>query len=521
MSSKETDGALKAVIYTDGGYKQHLNLGSWAIHGYTFTDETPKQGTGHKSAYLTNRGYLTQTIINDKKIPEEEVKRLSNITIQEYVSSFGSLLPPVTNNVAELQAMINALQFTYDKGVSHALLRLDSKYAMDNYQAQMDKWKANGWIKSDGQPVANQGLWEKAMALRDMLKETGQKVEMQWVKGHSNEPGNETVDKFCTRAMLAAANGTPVEYKQISPAKGFWTRKTERSRMLNQPHWYFHALNRDGIQTADGRFVYYSGFSGKGGAQKDGDDKKEVDPIELFGKRVSDARFSIAYLKNPDPVMEHLRETCIEMAQGRYLGLMVGELRNILASNHYLDIEEFGTKLLKRDHSRLRLSNPLSADNDVLLTREIRPARLAYMAIDTINALERVLQQHIEQPNQGAMRSTDITDILYETDDSKKKQVVKLKSHISNTSRSLDVKAGYAVRADDHKDFTLKLTLGLDLPDRNTLAALASEGVKAWVVTWPESSEAIRYATIIESEGDIGLWCAAYSNLQLIKAAKT
>lgn len=511
---------LKAVLYTDGGFKQTLNLGSWAIHGYTFTDDAPKQGTGHKSAWLTNKGYLTKTIINERKISEDDVKAMSNITIQEYVSAFGSMLAPVTNNTAEMQAMIKALEFVRDHKVEHTVLRMDSKYALEGYRDHMDRWKGNNWLKADGQPAANRNLWETAMTLRDQLRQAGQKVEMVWVKGHSGEPGNDTVDKYCVRAMLAASYGQPVEYEKISPAKGYWTRKTERSRMLHLPHWYFHTLNTDGIQTADGRYVYYTGYSGKGGAQKDGDDKKEVDPIELFGKRISDARFSIAYLREPDPVLERLRNTCIEMSAGRYLGLVVGEMRQILSANNYLDVEEFDTTLLRRDYGRLRLSNPVSADEAHLLTREIRPARLAFMAIDTINSLERVLQQHIEQPNQGAMRSTEITDILYEVEASKKKQVVKLKSHISNTTRSLEVDAGYAVRAEDQFSTKIKLTLTLDLPDRNTLAALACEGVRAWVVTWPESSEAIRYATIIESEGDIGLWCAAYSNLQLIKTGK-
>jgi len=515
--STEAKPALNAVFYTDGGYRQTVQLGGWALHGYTYTDEVPKTGTGHKTAYLTRKGYLTNTEVHEKKIPEEEIAKHTDIVVQEYVSSFGSLLPPVTNNTAELHAFTKALEFTIEKKIENVMLRIDSKYVMDNYRDQMDKWRANNWLKADGQPPANVDMWKRAAELKAQLREAGIKIDMLWVKGHSGEFGNDMVDKYCTRSMLAAANGTPVEYHQVSSAKGFWSRKTDRSRMVHLPHWYFHALNRDGYKTPDGRTIYYTGFSGKGGAKKDGDDKKEVDPLELFGKRVSDARFSVAYLREGDPVMECLRETCIEMAEGRYLGLMVGELRNILSSTHYLEIEEFGAKLLKRDHARLRLSNVVSAGEEVLLTREIRPARLAYSAIDTLNALERVLAAHVEKPNQGAMRSTEITDILYETDGSKKKSAVKLKSHISSTLRSLDVKAGYAVRAEDHAEFTLKLTLGLDLPDRNTLAALASEGVRAWVVTWPESAEAIRYATIVDSDGDIGLWCAAYSNLQLIK----
>lgn len=502
----------RAVIYVDGGFRPSTGMGGWACHGYTYTEEKPKQGTGckydmTKLGYYNPAGYVAPGL----KVQGAKYDALKEIVVHSYVNGFGTLTPPTTNNVAELWGLTKALEYAVEQKFDHVLIRPDSEYTMKNYRDNLEHWQNSKWTLSSGNPVANLDQWKHLYSLREQLKSNGTKVEFLWVKGHSGEFGNDTVDALAGRAITSGHNGQPIDYLQTKSAKGYWSRKNDRSRFINLPHWYFSALSNAGAVAPDGRHVYYTGFSGKGGA------KAETDPVELLGRKSSDARYSIAYLTKPEPVLEILREASIDLAAGRYMGLMVGELRDIMVNHNYLELEEYGDRLLKRDFATTRLL-AASGQQDVVMTREIRPARLAYNAIDVLNMLEQVLQHHLTKPNTGTVISTDITDILYETDSSKKnKSVVKLKSHITSTTRSLEVRAGYTTREGELNETKLKLTLGLDLPDRNTLAALACTGGKAWVVTWPESANAIRYATIVEAEGDTGMWCAAYSNLQLIK----
>lgn len=499
---------VHGVFYTDGGYRPSIKLGGWGIHGYLFTDVEPKRGTGCKAAVITRKGYLPNEQAG--KISKSDLEQLTNITITGYVNGFGTLMPETTNNIAEVTALIRTLEFAVEQNLASVLVRPDSKYTMEGYRDYMDTWAKRDWCKADGNPVANRDLWMQLLALRNKLRDQGVEVEFLWVKGHSGELGNDTADMNATRSVIAGANQRPIEYFKVSPAQGYWTRKLERSRFLCQPHWYFSALEGETGKTACGRHAYYMGSSGKGGA------KADTDPVELFGKKVSDSRFTIAYLKEPDPVLEALREASVELAMGRYMGLMVGELREILANDTYMELEQYGDQLLRRDYGKQRLST----SQDSLLVREFRPARLVYQGIETINALEQVLQHHLNTPNEGAVRSTEITDILYEVEQGKKKSTFKLKGHITSALRSQDVRVKYAVRAEDQNEIDLTLTIGLDTPDRNTLAALAGEDTRVWVVTWPESQDAIRYATVVESQGCIGLWCTAYANIKLLPSAE-
>ena len=56
------------------------------------------------------------------------------------------------------------------------------------------------------------------------------------------------------------------------------------------------------------------------------------------------------------------------------------------------------------------------------------------------------------------------------------------------------------------------MSLGLDLPQRLNLSYLASPETKAYAVTYRESDVAFRFAVIIESGDDVGIWANIYSN---------
>ncbi|MDU7869534.1 MAG: hypothetical protein E7J78_20715, partial [Pantoea sp.] len=87
---------------------------------------------------------------------------------------------------------------------------------------------------------------------------------------------------------------------------------------------------------------------------------------------------------------------------------------------------------------------------------------------------------------------------------------------ITTATRSIEVDGSYAKDAGEDGMMKFLLTLAQDLPDRNTLNALGVEGVKVSLLTWPESGMAVRFATVIEANGDVGIWAGPYSNLQIV-----
>ena len=95
-----------------------------------------------------------------------------------------------TNNRMELLAVIKALEAIRDPKIPIHLY-CDSKYLLDGLSKYLPKWRANNWRTSTKQAVKNRDLWERLDQLHSSLK-----VELKWVKGHSNHKENEEVDSL-------------------------------------------------------------------------------------------------------------------------------------------------------------------------------------------------------------------------------------------------------------------------------------------------------------------------------------
>lgn len=490
MSAELEVKATHAVIYTDGGCRPSRGIGGWGIHGYFYNDEPAKQGTGNPKASPTPIGYV------------KEVNGKPDITVVAYVDGFGSLIPESTNNIAEMTAAVMAMQVAKKNGVQNLLMILDSQYVLNGMRDWLPNWVANNFMKPGGfEKVSNSELWKDIHDIKTEMTALGIKIDYGWVKGHNGDFGNELADQNATRGVIAGRNNISVEHIKIEDSKGYWNTKNERNRLFSHPQWFFGTQQDEQGLSADGRHVYYLG------------DPREDD--ELLGKKIADATFSILYLKDPEPVLSIVQGAVRQMGMGVYQGLSIGRLSDIFNPDIYSEIRNHGDILMVRDHERQRLLT----SNEVLLTKEIRPARLAYHAVDALQALETLLVEYLNPNDNSKLRKTDITDLLYEPDTSKKKTVYKLKTHITSAYRSQEVKAQYAIKANSQGETAkLVLTLGLDLPDRNTLAALAGEGIKVTVLTWPESDRAIRYATVVEASGDVGIWSGIYANLHMLKS---
>lgn len=487
VKGKEKVGqkATHAVLYTDGGCKPSRGIGGWGIHGFLYYPEEAKQGTGNPKVTPTPTGYIPG---GGKPA----------ITVTHYVDGFGSLIPESTNNIAEMTAALRAMECARHHGITNLLIKMDSAYTLDGMSSWMYGWARQGWSKPDGSEIANVELWKQLFEVRKDLEDNGVTIKLVKVKGHSGVFGNDIADQNASRGIVAGRNGISLDMTNVRDSRGYWNTKSERSRLFSHPTWLFGAQNEAEDRSPDGRFAYYLG------------DPREED--ELLGKKIADATFSVLYLKEPEAVLETIRKAVAAMGQGRYQGLSMGHLPQIFHADVYPEIQSYGDTLLSRDYENQRV---LTAAGQ-LLTKEIRPARLAYHAIDALQSLEQLLQEYLNPIEGTRLRTTDLTALLYESDTSKKKPVFKLKSHITSAMRSLKVDANYAIGGSGTGVEKLTLTLGLDLPDRNTLAALAGETTKATLLTWPESATAIRYASVIEADGDVGIWSGVYANLHML-----
>jgi len=486
------DHTENAVLYTDGGYKQNLSIGGWGVHGYTYENHKTKS-TAHPKFNITAKGYLPK---EDKTPP---------VLVKTVINGFGSIHDKAdTSNTAELTALQKALTWIKDHQIVNAHIKMDSQYALNGFTKSLDYWQSNDWNTRDMKPLANVGHWKALSSLKDDLK-GNVNLQFEWVKGHKGHLGNELADELATKAMKLGLQGQienwdEIIYKTTKP-------QVKKSRLLSQPQWFFSAIAPE-PQYLNFK-TYYLGFTGKR--------VKGSSIVNLVGKPINEARLSILYMKESDPVLDVVESEMRKMAEGQYRGLIVGDLNNILKSDNYNEIDKHGSGILIKDYARLRIMlNPTD-----IACEEITPARLAYKWVDDFNMHESYFQSHLKSLSgiESSITSHDITDQIYDRYEkkSKKKTTVKinLKSEIGTGTKTLDFRIN-VLKANKTKELNIRCLLGQDLPDRNTLAAIAAPEVKVYILTWPESSTVIRFAGVLHCQEGIGMWCGPYSNLIVI-----
>jgi ribonuclease HI len=102
-----------------------------------------------------------------------------------------------TNNRMELRACIEALA-CLKKTDLPVEVYTDSAYLCNCIDKKWYvKWERNGWMNAQKQPVENQDLWVRLLA----LKRSFDTIRFIKVKGHSGVEHNETADRLANKGM--------------------------------------------------------------------------------------------------------------------------------------------------------------------------------------------------------------------------------------------------------------------------------------------------------------------------------
>lgn len=495
----------KIVMYTDGGCRpsgQLGDVGGWGVHGYIADLVLPKKGLGLGAIIASDRGYLKK----DSEVAHKPV------TVIGYLDGVGSVTQEPTNNKAELKAFIQALNFCLvtckhgtiineEKIVPKSVLILaDSKYVTDGFNQYLDTWKRNQWRTSSGNQIKNIDYWTMVLDLKDELTLANISVEVIHVYGHTGDLGNEISDSWATNGIVLGRkrdlNDLPIT---VSPIENYWG-VSNRNRFFCTQKLYFncHVVGND--ISKDGRHVYYIGDHGK-------DDT-------MAGKPISSNTFGVLYLKDPVSEIEDIKKLQDAVTPYGRGTLIFGRLDNIYNANMNIHLRKYSTKFLHKD------SNTRNYDlhygifpKHIPITEEMYPPRMGFSIMDKLNDLEDKLETYLR--NRDLICVTDITDVLYEKLDTKKKITTSLRKEFGVSTKTLTVNVKYVLNG-KFNSIDLVQTFGIDLLPRNDLAALASEDIKVFIITWPESSITFRYACIVENTNDIALFCAGYSNRMVI-----
>ncbi|GAA5154022.1 ribonuclease HI [Pseudonocardia eucalypti] len=110
---------------------------------------------------------------------------------------YGGESTTTTNNRMELTAPIRALESLSRPCTVHIFT--DSTYVRNGVISWLPRWKNNGWLTRDKQPVKNADLWQRLDAAAG-----AHQVEWHWVKGHAGHPENERADRLAVRGVQEA-----------------------------------------------------------------------------------------------------------------------------------------------------------------------------------------------------------------------------------------------------------------------------------------------------------------------------
>lgn len=510
------------ILWTDGGARpSNPGPAGWGLHGYMFNAVAPKKGSGNADYVLTNAGYIAKAEYQKANPPavteqlwEETVggsTKVYEVTPIHYVDGYGSFAQHETNNHAELVGAIRALEYAYEYDIKVLRLHLDSQYVREGITKWINGWLRNNWTTQQGEPVKNSNQWRELLEAKSRLELRGVRVEWHWVRGHGTDLGNNIADRYARvgcfesrERQIAKETSNKLHSIESTAADGYWKYEVDKHPFITHRRVYFNTSD-EYVEPG----VYYIGDHGK-------DD-------ELLGKRISDGAYAVIQLGTPCPALELLRRRQIQLADGANT-IIMGRLDQLYNAETHEDVTTYGILSMER-HKQYLLD--LRTLTEKPLTHELKPARLAHRVAEAVDEL--ISWRELYLAGSPKISVTDLGSILYETtikaakkpkDGQPREETTEftLKSEYNTGFAKLPVEAKY-VSADGIEGFKtapLILVLGMDLPDRNALKRLESHNPKVSLITWMETPEIFRYATVIETQNDIGIWAGYYSNTRVV-----
>jgi ribonuclease HI/uncharacterized phage-like protein YoqJ len=102
--------------------------------------------------------------------------------------------PATTNQRMEIQAALEAVRALEGPLVVVS----DSTYVVNCFRDRWwEGWLRRGWVNTAKKPVANRDLWEPLIAA---VRADPSRITFRWVKGHSDDPSNDLVDRLAVEA---------------------------------------------------------------------------------------------------------------------------------------------------------------------------------------------------------------------------------------------------------------------------------------------------------------------------------
>ena len=419
-------------------------------------------------------------------------------------NAWGGLSSNSTNSRAELAAYIYALKAALYFNWRNVTLFIDSKYVLEGAKTNLQAWKKRGWKKVDGNIIVNLDLWECIDGLHEKINKAGIKLRYRWVKGHSGVYGNEMADKNAEKGRLCIVEGKVCStlhieqhvektVKTVAPKKTVVEKIKPINRLIAGKRLLFvtntvNTLPDDYHVYMSTSFEDKSNFKGK-----------------LLGRPASDNMYNVCLLEEPIEPLETVIEYQNIITPDDYAQPVIGMMDRISKPANWELISKEGYKPLS--HKRFSIISP---DGEPL-TQYVRPAKRGYIALNILSVmLERLNQYRCNSPAPNT-EYVDITENLYRKSG---------KKHILQPDINGKQAKSYTLKIPHGKKTSkITLTLGIDVPVRNNMAAIGRDykDIKILLVKYDITKTAYRYCVIFHVNDDYAIYSTSDANLNIIR----
>lgn len=505
-----TTAARGMVFTSDGSCNPNPGFGGYGAHGYLYEAKYTTKGLGLGSIVATNLGYSDKTKIEATDKDAELDKLLKKwkpvqVSPVNYVNLYGTLAGTTTNNAAEIVALANVLEYAVKvENLSYLQAYSDSEYTINGLTKWMKGWAGNGWLRRDGSAILNVEHWKRLSDAHSAVKAKGIHFKLDWVKGHNGDRANEMADRLAMVGSSQARQGNQCQEVLVEGIDGYWNSSAERHPFIAQKCAYFNTLPGNHIP---GR--YYLGNQDKNN--------------ELAFKRVGDSAFSVVRLATPEPMIEMVIREQVKASEGAD-SIFAAFLDQIFSPGINKDLSQFKERILVANTGFRR--DIWHANGNTPITYEFKPPRLVMRSVDVYSDLEEQLDNFLV--GSPKVIATNITSEFFD----KIEKITKGKKGKPDTIVSqTKFKSTMAVGLTDHTVkartpvdgdvlIELKLRVGVDILSRNSLKKIEDLNPSIHVITWTESENVYRYATVIKTDDGLGIWCGYYSNLRVLPVPK-
>lgn len=104
-----------------------------------------------------------------------------------------------TNQIAEIMAVVKALEVAETNAMKTVTIITDSKYAFGALNGWIEQWENNGWMDCKRKKVVNRELLERLSRLVKTIR-----TKCIHVKGHGSDDANNQADQLARKTLEAS-----------------------------------------------------------------------------------------------------------------------------------------------------------------------------------------------------------------------------------------------------------------------------------------------------------------------------